>query len=658
MFDFIRTHQRLMQFLLLVLIFPSFALIGVSGYTNYVSGDEDLVKVGDSAVTKQEYEEARRTQLQRMQANSGGAFDPAVLDTPQVRTALLESLIERRVVIDEATENRFSVSDNVLRQTIASIPELQVDGQFSPERYSQVLASMGVSSKDFEQGQRGEMALQRVLGPVVMTASAPAPVIASIEKALTAERTIRLRALAASDYADDIHITDEDIKSWYDSHPQDLQVPEYVNADYILLDEQAAMQGLPAISDSDMQAYYEQNKARYVMPARVELSHILVQVPAGASPDERDAALKKAQQIAEQAKAEPGKFAELAATESQDAGTSKDGGKLGWITKGAWPADMETAAFALEQGQVSDPVQGPEGYHVFLASNTQAEQGESFEQAKSKVQSEIRRQLGSDRYAEMATKLTDLVYENPSSLQPAAEALGLTVQTVSGISSSQLLPADDVEGDAAVASPDAALLDDPRVRRALFSSETYRDKQNSGVIEISPGTMLVVRVNQIVPAHIQPLDKAADAIRQTLIAERSLKLATQAGQKVLADLKAADGKADEAALEEFGEPLTISRINPQGLNKQVLDAAFNAPATPLPAYVGVEGGQGFIIVVVEDAKAGEPNPALQASLPAEIGQIQAQAEERAVMQAMRDAVGVEVLPGAQEVLAGEDPAQG
>src|SRR5690554_16258 len=116
MFDFIRTHQRLMQLILLVLILPSFVLIGVSGYTTYVSGDHDLVKVGDSSITLQEFDQARRRQLEQAQGMAQGDFDPSALENPIVRSALLESLIDRRVQIDVATEQRFSVSDNALRE--------------------------------------------------------------------------------------------------------------------------------------------------------------------------------------------------------------------------------------------------------------------------------------------------------------------------------------------------------------------------------------------------------------------------------------------------------------------------------------------------------------------------------------------------------------
>src|SRR5690606_4096908 len=411
MFEFIRTHQRLMQLVLLILILPSFALIGVSGYTNYVSGDHDLVQVGDSAITQQEFDEARRSQLQRLQADAGGAFDPAVLDTAEARTALLESLVERRLIIDMATKERFSVSDAMLREAIASIPELQEDGRFSPERYNEALAAMGISSRDFEQGQRGELALQRVLGPVGATASVPATVTQAVEQALTAQRTIRVRAFDAAGYADRIQVSDADVKAWYDANPDQLQVPEYVSAQYLLLDEAAAMHGLPEITESEMQAYFVQNKARYVMLARVQVSHILVDAPA----QPHDEALHKAESIAQQVAADPARFAEIAKNESDDAGTASGGGRLGWITKGSWPDALEDAVFALEKGKTSGAVEGPDGIHVFLAEDVQAEAGETFEQARSKVQAEIRRQLAADRYAEMATRLTDLVYEDQSS---------------------------------------------------------------------------------------------------------------------------------------------------------------------------------------------------------------------------------------------------
>ncbi len=651
MFDFIRTHQRLMQLVLLVLIVPSFALIGVGSYSTYVSGDADLVKVGDTAVTQQEFDQARRNQLQQMQQMSRGGFDPAVLDTEAARKQLLESLVDHRVVLNTAVKERFSVSDTVLRETIASMPELQVNGQFSAERYNEVLNSVGLNSRDFEQGRRSELALQRVLGPISMTASVPASVVQSIEKTLTAERTVRLRAFEAKEYENSVSISDADIQAWYDQNKKQLELPDQVSADYLLLNEAAAMQDLPAVSTEDMQKYFDQNKARYVLPARVQLSHILVNVAPGASDAQRQQASKKAHELAAKVAADKTKFAEIAKAESEDAGTAKDGGKLGWITKGSWPAALESAVFALKKGDVSQVIDGPGGYHIFKADDVQAEHGETFEQAKPKIESEIRRQLGSDRFADIASKLTGLVYDNQSSLQPAADALGLKVKTVDGIAQSRLLSASETAGsNPAIDSADAALFDDIRVRNALFAPQSFTEKQNSGVIEISPDTMIVVRVNKITPAHVQPLDKVTAQIREQLVQERALAAAEKAGQEALATLQ----KSPLATVPEgFGTPLTISRVNTEGLNKPVLDAAFHAPTATLPAYEGVQGPQGYVIVRIEGAQAGKTGEALLASLPGELSQAWGRAEEQAVLKTMRVEAKVKVLPEADKVLSGE-----
>src|SRR5690606_40421591 len=124
--------------------------------------------------------------------------------------------------------------------------------------------------------------------------------------------------------------------------------------------------------------------------------------------------------------------------------------------------------------------------HIFQANEVQPEKGESFEEAKAKVQAEVQRQLGADRYADMATKLTSLVYDNPTSLQPASDELGLKISSAAGITRDHLLASDEVPANAASSSADAALLDDVRVRRALFTPQVLNEQQNRGVIENSP----------------------------------------------------------------------------------------------------------------------------------------------------------------------------
>lgn len=658
MFDFIRTHQRLMQLILLVLILPSFALIGVSGYTSYVSGDHDLVEVGSSGISQQEFEQARRDQLQRIQASMGAAFDPAVVDTPDTRKALLDSLIERRVLIDQLERHHFSVSDAALRRTIGNIPEFQENGRFSPERYRSVLTSMGLSSKNFEEGQRGELALERVLGPVAATAHVPDSTVTAVGQALTERRVVRQRQFPLSAYESGVQVDDAQIQAWYDANQDALRVPEYATVEYLVLDEAAATQSLPAIAEVDLEQFYEQNKARYVQAARSNVSHIQLSVPAGASATEREDVRKQAEALAKQAAADPAKFAELAKAKSQDAGTAANGGQLGWITRGSWPEEIETAVFALKQGEVSGAVEVSGNYHVFLANDVQPEQGESFQQARAQVEQEAKRQLAADRFAAMATRLTEQAYEDNASLAPAAQALGLTVRKARGVAADRLLPAAVLAADdvaVAAASADAQLLDDPRVRRALFSESSRKEKQNSGVIEISPGVMVVVRAESLHPAQVRPLEQARDFIRERLVAEKAREAARQAGEKALAELRETQDKASE---EHFDAPLTVSRMDAQGMGTEALKAVFEARTIALPSFAGVEDDQGYTIVRLDAVQPGELQPFMSMSLRAQLDQAQAAAEQRAALAAMREQAKVKMLPEAQRALEQSDEQAG
>ena len=154
MFDFIRNHQRWMQVVLLLLIVPSFAFFGVQGYTSFMSSEPELATVDGKGITLGEFNNARRAQLEQYRGMLGAQFDAAAFDTPFFREQLLNTLIDQRAVAIAATKGGYSVSDETLRRSIAAIPAVQQDGQFSPERYKQVLAAQGMTTAAFEQGLR------------------------------------------------------------------------------------------------------------------------------------------------------------------------------------------------------------------------------------------------------------------------------------------------------------------------------------------------------------------------------------------------------------------------------------------------------------------------------------------------------------------------
>ncbi|WP_019939265.1 SurA N-terminal domain-containing protein [Bordetella sp. FB-8] len=653
MFEFFRTHNRWMQFILMILIVPSFALVGIQGYESFMHREPKLAEVGGQAILRSEFDTAHRNQIEQLQASMGSQFDPAMVDTPASRRQLLEDLIDRHLLALVATKARLGVSDGMLRDTIAAIPQVQDNGRFSPERYRQVLAAQGLTPAGFEANLRGQLSVGLVLDPVSSSAQVPSSVADSIAAMLTQQRVVALRDFKSADYRAKVQVSQQDIQNWYDANKQQLEVSEQVSAQYLVLDEAAATQGVQ-VKDSDIQSYYKQNIARFSQPERRRISHILISVPANATEDQRKAARARAEELAAQAQANPDGFADLAKKFSQDAGSAQQGGDLGWNV----PPGLEKAVSTLSKGQVSGVVESPAGFHIIKVTDFQPGLVKPLAAVREQIVGEISKQMAATRFSDMATQLTKLVYDQRDSLQPAADALGIRLRTAAGITRSGLLPATQAGADAAAASPDAVLLDNPRVRQALFSPEVLRDKNNSGVIELSADTMLAVRVLKMTPAHIPALADVQDVIRDRLITERAAAAARQAGQAALKALQAP--APDAGASTGFGNALTVSRQASQGLPRPVLEAVMRmAPEqNGKPVYAGVSVGSDYTLVRLDSVQAGKVSDADRAGLTAQLSSAWGQAQDRAVLQLLRQQYGVKILPDAQKAIKGDNPTDG
>src|SRR5690606_19470390 len=149
------------------------------------------------------------------------------------------------------------------------------------------------------------------------------------------------------------------------------------------------------------------------------------------------------------------------------------------------------------------------------------------------------------------------------------------------------------------------------------------------------------RVGEVTPAQVPDLARVRDHIREQLKAERALAASEQAGREALAAFE----KLDPAQVpEDFGSPLTISRIDPQGVAKEVADAAFDASTNSFPQYACIKGPQGFVVIRVEAAQPGKSANPVLAPLAAELGQAWGWAEEETVLETMRELAKVKKLP--------------
>jgi len=627
MFDLIRNHRRWMQFVLLLLILPSFVFVGIQGYSNFMERESALAKVAGESVTQQEFDAAVRGRLDQLRSMMGAQFDPQLFDTPAMRKAVLDEIINTRLIAAEASKNYFSASDDLLRTTIQAIPAVQENGRFSNARYRDALAAQGMTPVMFEAQLRRDLALQQVLGPVAQSAVVPEAVMDRLVAAATERREIQMLRFAAADYRAKVEVTDDDVKAYYEANRSRFQLPERVDAQYVVLDQNAVTPNI-SVSDEDIKAYYEQNQARYRQEEQRRASHILVAVESGASEAAREEARKKAQALAEQAKAPNADFAKLARENSQDPGSAGNGGDLDWFGRGMMVKPFEDAAFALKEGEVSEVVPTDYGFHIIKLTGVRPAVVKPLAEVRNEIVEEIKQQQAARRFAEAAEQFTNLVYEQSDTLEPAAQKFGLKIQEAQGIGRSGQ-PGNDVLGN-------------PKVAQALFSEEVLQEKRNSGVIELAPNRLAAVRVTRHIPSTVQPLDEVAATIRQQLTDERAMGLAREEGEKRLKALREQD------STQGFGAPVTVARNAPQGVAPAVVDAVMKAPTDKLPAFVGTTTGDAYVIArVLKVEAAPKPEASVIAAEKSMMERRWAQAEQLAVLQMLREKYQVSVTADAQ-----------
>ncbi|MEO7430893.1 MAG: SurA N-terminal domain-containing protein, partial [Dokdonella sp.] len=448
----------------LVLITIGFSFFGIEGYF-IATTTTSVAKVGDAEISQEVFRDRFNQYRARMQQMMGGAVDPSMFERPEMKKQMLDQLINEQVLASANKKFGVTVSSERVRKEIGQVPAFQNEGKFDYDQYKMVLASQNRTPGSFEQLVRDD--LEKNILPAQVTATALVT-DADVDTYLRLNdqrrdfRYVKLEKAAAPTE----EVGTEELESYYTAHAADFMVPERVAAEYVELDGSKLDVNLTP-DDSVLKERYEKDKARYVSAEQRLASHILIKVDGKGGPGEQKAALAKAETVAKEA--HDGKdFAALAKEYSTDLGSKNLGGDLGWLDKGSTDEAFETALFALKKGEISPPVLTSEGYHVIELRDTRAGKTRSFDDVKTELAKQYADGERDRVFGDKAGRLTDLTYQDPSSLETAAKELGLTVQKTA-------LFARQGGGEGIAANP--------AVAKAAFSDNVLVQNNNSDPID-------------------------------------------------------------------------------------------------------------------------------------------------------------------------------
>jgi len=578
MLEFIRTHRRLMQFLLLLIIFPSFAFLGLESYTRMSDLAEPVAKVAGQSITRQEWDAAQGRQMDRFRQIFGDQFNPALFDTPEARQGVLDNLIAQKALAVYVAENHLSVSDDALRKTIIGIEGLAgPDGKFDKQRYEALLAAQGMTPEQFEAGLRRDLAIQQTNAVVQGTAFSPKTVAKRITVLNQQVREVQALPFTPSAFKDQVKLSDAMFKAYYDKNAAQFEQPATVKVEYVVLSADRVASQID-VSDADVQSYYDQNISRYKLDQQRRASHILITAARDAPAPVKAAAKAKAEKLLAQLRKNPAEFAKLARENSQDPGSAERGGDLDFFGKGMMVKPFEEAVFALKEGDISDIVQSDFGFHIIRLTAIKPGNTLALAEVKENIVDEIRRQQTDKKFAEAAEQFSNMVYEQSDNLKPVADKLGLKIETIEGLTKAPN-----------PALPKGAAFNQPKFLDALFTTESTRNKRNTEAVEVAPRVLIAGQVLEYKPVTRLPLSGVQEAIEGRLANEEAEKLARQAGEAKLAELK-------KGGSAEFGPEIAASRNKSAGLPGPVLNAVMRADTAKLPAYVGVAvPGRGYTV---------------------------------------------------------------
>lgn len=488
--------QGVVAWLVVILIGITFTLFGVDYYLQSHQTTNSKVVVNDTPLSIQSFENnyRRARSMQDMEQMTAA-------DEKKLQNQVLDQMITNEVQVQAALNNGFDVSSSQADAAILSIPQFQEDGHFSAQKYQQALNAALFTQSSFQNEVKQGMLLNQQRFAFMGSSFALPDEIDRFVSLYMQSRDYDYLTIPVERFEKDIHVSPEEIESYYKMHKKEFMSPEKVSLDYVTLSMHDIKSKIKT-SDDDVKRYYEDNQNNYLTPASWQVAHILFAVPENASQADLEKIQKKANDAYQVLQKNPGQFEHLVSVMSDDKLSVADKGVLPWITAGSQNNYNQILSNLTKPGQISPPERTKHGYEIFKLIAYKPVSTKPFSEVASSIKEQLIAEAAQTKYTQAMEQLSDLSYQSPDSLQPVADALNLKIEKTQPFSRSG--GTDNITKN-------------KQVINAAFSHDVLDLSNNSEPIQIDNDSLVVVRVNQHWDEMEQPLEAVHDQINKILV---------------------------------------------------------------------------------------------------------------------------------------------
>ena len=576
--------------IILGILFVAFAFFGLNSYLQG-SNTSYAAAVNDQEITLARHQRAYQQLRTRMADMLGDNFDAAQLNEDILKANALQQLINEELVLQAADAEGYAASNQLVAARINAIEAFKEEGVFSKTLYERVLGYQGINPVTFEHNLKQEIIANQYREGISRTAAATA---AGLSRAYVLEgqqRRFNYIVLPLQSFSEQLEITDQDIEDYYASHSNAFMTPERVKVQYLELDMSSLDPGI-AVDEQAVQALYDEQSIKYVTPEERHARHILVRLLPDADEAATAAALEKAQAVV--ARLDAGEsFEDVAKELSDDPGSAANGGDLGFFGRGMMAPEFEDSTFELQKGERSQPVKSPFGFHIIELVEIKPEAATPLADVRDELVNQLLADERANRFYEDSETLSSLTFEQPDSLQGAADTLELELQESDWISR---------KGGTGIAA-------NSNIIETAFSEDVLLNGNNSASVEIAPDHVIVLRILEHQASAQQPLEEVRSDVEQLARDEQARRRAEARGKEILANLNTGDTTLDASAESNKVTLLSTELIQRNATDpaREILSAAFtlNAPNEGETAYTGLPAQNGdYVIIALEQVRDG------------------------------------------------------
>jgi peptidyl-prolyl cis-trans isomerase D len=514
MLDVLRRRKRswIIIFLLGLIIVVFIAFYG--GNKLHDGSSQDIAEVNGEVITQREFALQYQKALERYRELLKGSLTPELEKNLNIRGTLLEELIQKKLVLQEARQLGLAANDDDLMTAIAQVPEFQVNGRFNKERYLQLLRANRITPGQFEEEQREQLTIQRLYSMLLDAVRVTEAEVRDRYRFEQGKINLYFIRLPIQNYLAEVKLTEDEIKKFYERNKDFLKEPLKVQVEYLSYPFER-FSASAHITDKEVEEYYQANRdSKFHKPKEIKARQILIRLSPGADAKQKSDAQARANRILTEARA--GKdFAGLAKQESEDS-TAAKGGELGWVTQAQLPPPLDKTAFSLAKGEISNVIESPTGFHIVKVEDIRDEKTQSLKEATPEITRALKAEKGKLEAAKLADRDREKALSGNDFAKLAKES-GATVNVTRPFTNGEVLPE---VGQA------------PEFYKTALS---MNPKEISPVIE-GPNAYYVLRIKQRSEPTVPPFDAVKSNIEKSLKESKAHELLQQKGKSLLEQL--------------------------------------------------------------------------------------------------------------------------